>query len=145
MSKPRAIKEFDKLEEELKQLIKLAHPYGFEKSLISFKNHKKHLISALPFETEAKHFLIKMTREKANTIVLNDDDYNENGILKTAKKEEYEADYENLIKAVAIQAEEDAIKAAEAARLRAEELAKNPPPKKKTRKKRAKKETTKAK
>lgn len=140
MSKPRVITEFEKLEEELKQLIKLSHPYGFEKNLISFKNHKKHLISALPYETEDRHFLIKMTREKANAIILADDDYNENGILKTVKKEEYEANYKELVKAVAEQAVIKA-KLAEEARLKREaEEAANPTKPKKTRKKR----TTKA-
>ncbi len=140
MSKPRVITEFEKLEEELKQLIKLSHPYGFEKNLISFKNHKKHLISALPYETEDRHFLIKMTREKANAIIIADDDYNENGILKTVKKEEYEANYKNLVKAVAEQAVVKA-KLAEEARIKREaEEAANPTKPKKTRKKR----TTKA-
>ena len=90
MSKPRAIVDFSKLEEEVKQRIKLHYPNGFDKHLIQFKNHKKHLISALPYETEDKHYLIKMTREQAHEIILNDDDYNENGILKKDKKEEYQ-------------------------------------------------------
>lgn len=145
MSKPRVITEFEKLEIELKQLIKLSHPHGFEKKLISFKNHKKHLISALPYETEDRHFLIKMTREKANSIILADEDYNENGILKAAVKEAYEKDYKNLVKAVAAQAVIKAKEAEEARIKREEELAKNPPPKKKTRKKRTKKAVSKAK
>jgi len=98
MSKPKAITEFEKLPEEIKQQIKLHYPYGFEKHLISFKNHKKHLISALPYETEDKHYLVKMTREKAQTLILTDTDYNENGILTSAKKEEYEKKFEDLLK-----------------------------------------------
>lgn len=90
MSKPRVIIEFDKLEEAIQQQVKLNYLNGFEKHLIRFKNHKKHLISALPFEAEDKHYLIRMTREKAQELILNDDDYNDNGMLKIAKKEEYE-------------------------------------------------------
>jgi len=93
MSKPRVITEFEKLEDEIKQQVKLNYPNGFEKHLIQFKNHKKHLISALPYETEEKHYLVKMTREKANSIILEDDDYNENGILRADKKEEYAKKY----------------------------------------------------
>ncbi len=97
MSKPKVITEFEKLDEEIKQLIKLNYPFGFEKHLIQFKNHKKHLISALPYETADKHYLVKMTREKANTIILEDADYNENGLLITAKKEEYEKKFKDIL------------------------------------------------
>lgn len=93
MSKPKAITEFEKLPAEIKEQIKLNYPQGFEKHLISFKNHKKHLISALPYETEEKQYLVKMTREKANAIILEDDDYNDNGMLKLSVKEKYEKKY----------------------------------------------------
>ena len=97
MSKPKVIIEFEKLEIDIQQQVKLNYPHGFEKHLISFKNHKKHLISALPYETIDKHYLIKMTREKANSIVMNDSDYNDNGMLKNSKKEEYEAKFGSII------------------------------------------------
>lgn len=98
MSKPKVITEFEKLDEDIQQQIKLNYPYGFEKHLISFKNHKKHLISALPYETADKHYLVKMTREKANDIIAKDDDYNDNGMLLASKKEEYEKKYEKILK-----------------------------------------------
>jgi len=99
MSKPKVIIEFDKLEEVIKQQVKLHNPTGFEKNLITFKNHKKHLISALPYETEDKHYLIKMTREKATALILNDEDYNDNGILISEKREEYEKNFKKLASA----------------------------------------------
>lgn len=98
MSKPKVITEFEKLEEDIQQQIKLNYPFGFEKHLISFKNHKKHLISALPYETDDKHYLVKMTREKANDIIAKDDDYNDNGMLLASKKEEYEKKFEKILK-----------------------------------------------
>ena len=98
MSKPKVIIDFDKIDETLKIQIKLAYPNGFEKHLIAFKNHKKHLISALPFEGEERHFLVKMTREKANEIIQADDDYNENGMLKTSSKEKMERQLEEIAK-----------------------------------------------
>lgn len=97
MSKPKVITEFEKLEDDIKQRIKLNYPFGFEKHLIHFKNHKKHLISALPFEAEDRTYLVKMTREKAYTIITNDEDYNENGMLKAEKKKEYEDKFAALM------------------------------------------------
>lgn len=97
MSKPKVIVEFEKLDEDIKKLVKLEYPYGFEKNLITFKNHKKHLISALPYETADRHYLIKMSREKANEIILNDDDYNENGMLINAQKVKYEKKFAKIL------------------------------------------------
>jgi len=96
MSKPKIIVSFDNLDENLKQRIKLNYPTGFEKHLITFKNHKKHLISALPYETLDKHYLVKMSREKASEIISNDDDYNGNGLLKVKIQEAYEEKFANL-------------------------------------------------
>jgi len=96
MSKPKVITEFEKLEKDIMQRIKLNYPFGFEKHLITFKNHKKKLISALPFEAEDRTYLVKMTREKADSIVMNDDDYNENGMLKEKVKAKYEKKFEAI-------------------------------------------------
>jgi len=60
------------------------YPYGFERHLITFKNHKKHLISALPFETEDRFYMVKMTRAEANSI--------------SAKRSEFKASLKNTDK-----------------------------------------------
>lgn len=79
MSKPKVIKEFDKLDEGIKQAVFDKFPYGFDRHIITFKNHKNQLVSALPFETEEMYFMIKMTRAEANKIAQEwDDDDNEN-------------------------------------------------------------------
>lgn len=82
MSKAKVIKEFDALSNEVKQAIYHEYPYGFEKNLITFKNHKKQLISALPFETEDRYYMVKMTRSEANDISNN--------------KKEFEASLEDI-------------------------------------------------
>lgn len=69
MSKLKVIKEFDKLEEAIQQAVFQKYPYGFDRHIITFKNHKNQLISALPFETDEKYYMIKMTRAEANEIV----------------------------------------------------------------------------
>jgi len=43
MNKPKIIKDFDKLNEEVLAQIKLEYPLGFEKKLITFKNKETNL------------------------------------------------------------------------------------------------------
>ena len=88
MSKPNIIKDYDKLTEEIISQIKLYFPRGYEKQLITFKNAKGKLVSALPFEAEDCYYLVKMTRSQAQEIIRNDDDFDTNGILKTSAKED---------------------------------------------------------
>lgn len=97
MSKPKVITEFEKLEQDLQERIKLNYPLGFEKHLITFKNKKKHLISALPYEAEERFYLVKMSREKAHSIIMNDDDYNDNGMLKSDVMAAYEDKFAALV------------------------------------------------
>ena len=94
MSKPRVVKDYEKVDENVIEQIKLKFPYGFEKALISFKNQKGEFVSALPFETDDRYYLIRMTRSEAQQIIEDDDDYGEDGILTDAAREEYEEKYD---------------------------------------------------
>lgn len=89
-SKPRVLKAFEALDVEIQEQIKLAYPEGFEDNLIKFVNKDGQYQSGLPFETEDKYYLVKMTREEANTLIEEDDDYDEDGNLRDDVKEEYE-------------------------------------------------------
>ena len=90
ISKPRVIKDFDKLDIAIQEQIKLEYPYGFEDSLISFTNREGKKVSALPFETEEKYYLVRMTTAEAQQIIEEDDDYDDDGNLTDEAKEEYE-------------------------------------------------------
>lgn len=90
-SKPKVVKTYDKLEDSIVEQLKLKYPYGFDKKLVLIPAAKGKLISALPFETEDKYYLIKMTREQAYKIVLNDEDYDDAGHLKIDVREVYQA------------------------------------------------------
>jgi len=97
MSKPRVVKDFDKISEEVLVQIKLEYPYGFEKKLVRFKNKEGKFVSALPFETEDMYYLIRMTVVQAQEIIDDDEDFNEDGNLKSGAKERLENELENFV------------------------------------------------
>ena len=76
-NKPRVIKDYDKLDKELQEKIKLTYPEGFSEHLVYYTNKEGKLVTALPFETSDKYYLIKMTVEEAEAIILDDDDYDD--------------------------------------------------------------------
>ncbi len=96
MNKPKVVKDYDKLDEAILEQIKLNYPYGFEKNLITFKNAAGKFITALPFESEEKYYLVRMTRVEAQEIIDDDDDYDDAGNLRDEVKEEYEEKHDDI-------------------------------------------------
>lgn len=94
--KPRVIKDYDKLDEEIKEQIKLVYPNGYSHHLIKFTNKDGKIVSALPFETDEKYYLVRMTVAEAIEIVEQDDDFDDKGMLKEGSREEYEEKYSDL-------------------------------------------------
>jgi hypothetical protein len=92
-SKPRVIKDYEKLDPEIQEKIKLEYPSGYSENLIYFNNKEGKRVSALPFETEDKYYLVRMTVYEAEKIIEEDDDYDSTGSLKDSAKEEYENKY----------------------------------------------------
>jgi hypothetical protein len=90
MSKPRVVKDYDKLDKAVKQQIKLNYPEGFERNLVQFQNKEGKTVSALPFETDEVYYLIRMTILEAQEIIEDDEDYDDDGFLKDDAREEYE-------------------------------------------------------
>ena len=96
VSKPRVIKDFEKLENKIQEQIKLVYPEGFSQHLITFSNKDGLLVSALPFETDEKYYLVRMTTQQAEDIISDDDDYDDEGTLKDESRSEYEDKYAEL-------------------------------------------------
>lgn len=94
MSKPKIIKDYEKLTEEVKEQIKLVYPLGYLSHLVTFTNRNGEKKKGLPFETEDYYYLIRMNEAKAEAIVEDDDDYDDNGKLKAKVKSKYEDKYE---------------------------------------------------
>lgn len=100
MGKPKVITDFEKLPQELQEKIKLSYPEGFSDFLIEFKNQHNETVSALPYETEDKYYMVRMSVRKAIQIISDDDDYDDDGYLKDDRKDHFEdkhgeADFED--------------------------------------------------
>ncbi len=95
-NKTKVIKDFEKLPEEIQEQIKLAYPNGFSHHLIKFPNKEGRTVTALPFETEDKYYMVRMTVSQAVDIISQDDDYDDDGILKEEVKEEFEDKYSDM-------------------------------------------------
>ncbi len=82
MDKKRIVKDYSALPEEVVARIKADYPYGFEDNLVKFTNKDGQRVSALPFDTEAVYYLIRMTVGEARQIIEDDDDYDDDGNLR---------------------------------------------------------------
>jgi hypothetical protein len=90
INKPRVIKSYNKLDKELQQKIKLAYEDGFAENLIHFFDKNGLKITVLPYETEDKYYMVRMSEYEAIAIVEDDDDFDDDGFLKSTVKQSYE-------------------------------------------------------
>jgi len=95
-NKPRVIKDFEKLDPDIQEQIKLVYPDGFYNHLVYYTNKDGLSVSALPFETEDRYYLVRMTINQAKALIEEDDDYDLDGNLKDDAKEKYEDKYSDL-------------------------------------------------
>jgi len=94
--KLRVIQNYEKLSDEIKEQIKLVYPEGYSQHLIEFKNAKGDTVSALRFETFDKIYMVRMSIEKAEQIIKDDSDYDDDGNLKNEIKEKYEEEHSDI-------------------------------------------------
>lgn len=84
------------MDEALQEQVKLTYPNGFVDHLIRFTNKDGKLVSALPFETDDKYYLVRMTATEAKELIRDDNDYDGDGNLKEKIRDEYEDKYADL-------------------------------------------------
>lgn len=73
-SKPKIVKDFDKLSKELQAQIKAEYPNGFSHKLISYTTPKGEKVMALPFDSDEFSYLVRVTVLDTRNIVRDDDD-----------------------------------------------------------------------
>ena len=88
MTKKRLVKDYDALPEDILREVKLKYDTGFANFLVSYTDKDGKKVSALPFETEDVYYLIRMTVVEAKRIVKEDDDYDDEGMLRDNFKED---------------------------------------------------------
>lgn len=93
INKPKVIKSYNKLDKQLQEQIKLVYADGFAENLIHFFDKNGLKITVLPFETEDKYYMLRMTENEAIAIVDDDEDYDDDGFLKDNVKQNYEGKF----------------------------------------------------
>lgn len=96
IQKPRVIKDFEKLDTIIQEQIKLTYPTGFYEHLITYSDKDGNEKYALPFETDDKYYMVRMSINEAKRLVSNDDDYDDNGILRNDVQEHYQEKYQDI-------------------------------------------------
>jgi hypothetical protein len=69
MSKPKVIKDFTKLDEDLQEQILDQYPNGYEDSLILFTDKDGKYTHALPYETDDRYYLLRMPLVKSKKAI----------------------------------------------------------------------------
>lgn len=95
-NKVRVIQDFEKVGSDIREQIKLVYPEGFSNHLVEFKDKEGKTVFALPFETDEKIYMIRMSYKKAVQIIKDDSDYDDDGILKDEIKEKYEDEHSDV-------------------------------------------------
>jgi hypothetical protein len=63
-SKKKVIKSLESLSDELKELLKIQYPAGYENSITRINNAKKEPIFVFPLETDEATYLVKLPATK---------------------------------------------------------------------------------
>ncbi len=95
-NKVRVIQDFEKLNSDIQEQIKLVYPNGFSQHLIEFKNKNNETVYALPFETDEKMYMVRMSVRKAIQLIEDDEDYDDDGNLRDDIREKYEEDHSDV-------------------------------------------------
>lgn len=82
LAKKRVVKDYDALPEETIRLVKIKYPTGYADHLVSYTDKQGKKVSALPFEADDTYYLIRMTVLEAKRLVKDDEDYDDEGVLR---------------------------------------------------------------
>ncbi|GAB4488471.1 MAG: hypothetical protein OHK0019_04840 [Saprospiraceae bacterium] len=82
MAKKRVVKDYDALPEDIVRLVKMKYPTGYADHLLYYNDKEGKKVSALPFETDDTYYLIRMTVLEAKRLVKEDEDFDEDGVLR---------------------------------------------------------------
>lgn len=96
MAKKRIVLDYEKLDVETINGIKIKYPNGYKDHLVTFTNAQGRYVSALPFEAEEIYYLVRMTEMEAMQIIREDDDFGRDGKLLDSFTGEIEIEPEEI-------------------------------------------------
>jgi DNA-directed RNA polymerase subunit delta len=68
-SKPKVVKDFDKLPKDIQAAIKAEYPNGFSHKLINYTTPKGEKVLALPFDGDEFDYLVRVTIMESRNVV----------------------------------------------------------------------------
>lgn len=77
-NKPKVVKDFEKLTDEMQNAVNEFYPDGFYDHLVKFTDKDGKYVHALPFETEDRYYLLKMPK-LINPKIVKDPDADKDG------------------------------------------------------------------
>lgn len=76
-TKLSVIRDYDTLNDELKEQVKLVYPSGFYNSIIEFTNNDRKKVSAIRFETEEKIYLLRLSKKMVKQLIEVDEEFDD--------------------------------------------------------------------
>lgn len=92
VSKPKLVKDWDKMPKEIVAAIKAEYPNGFSHKLINYTTPKGEKVLALPYDTEDIAYLVRVTVMESKKVFKNDDDDDDDVVAVKAPREDLDLD-----------------------------------------------------
>ncbi len=74
VSRPKLVKDWDKMPKEIVAAIKAEYPNGFSHKLINYTTPKGEKVLALPYDTDDIAYLVRVTVMESKNVFKDDDD-----------------------------------------------------------------------
>jgi hypothetical protein len=92
VSKPKLVKDWDKMPKDIVAAIKAEYPNGFSHKLISYTTPKGEKVLALPYDTDDIAYLVRVTIMESKNIQRADDDDDDDIAVVKAPREDLDLD-----------------------------------------------------
>ncbi len=92
VSRPKLVKDWDKMPKEIVAAIKAEYPNGFSHKLINYTTPKGEKVLALPYDTEDIAYLVRVTVMESKKVFKNEDDDDDDVVAVKAPREDLDLD-----------------------------------------------------
>ena len=91
VSKPKLVKDWDKMPKEIVAAIKAEYPNGFSHKLINYTTPKGEKVLALPYDMDDIAYLVRVTVMESKNVFKDDDD-DDDAVAVKAPREDLDLD-----------------------------------------------------